>query len=472
MKVMVTRTREAVVEVANLSLDEGVRYGPGGSPSWLPSPVSITVQPAERDAFERDLSQAWRWYEAWTALYLDSLQGRADSWIAALVEYGLRPHEIEIHRATAAAGFSPLTCRLEYMYRHGRRFIAEAQWVSGGLGFFSGIDSLYRHVSPLDGHRHLGALDLKLISTLAAGAAGRGDVFTVVRDDWLSGERFLARRATAAALGVRLLPVDRQECVAALTQPRERSIGLLYGQGYTGLIPDQMLGTLSHKVQNGELWAESPYNYIYRQKWGLALLHDPRFASRFPEGLRTVTPVTILLNAPRPQFELIGASQPAFAPLAEASQLGDVLSLPERLRSDLVVKCGAGVGGLHSNGRGVFRLSGSRGSVQRTLALVEERIKLGEPWIMQPFCSSSLDMPFAAAALPDGYSGRKAHLKVMIFGIRDPSAHLPTIAGGLANYRQHWKVGGRSPGTDSSGNELGAFFTDVIMPAMPGGEEE
>src|SRR5262250_1118499 len=114
MKIILTRTREAVAEVARRGLEEGVQYGSAGDVSWLPSPVSVAVLPSERDSFESDLSQAWRWYEVWTTLYLDSLLGRGDSWIAAMVEYGLRPHEIEIHRATAAAGLSPLTCRLEY----------------------------------------------------------------------------------------------------------------------------------------------------------------------------------------------------------------------------------------------------------------------------------------------------------------------------------------------------------------------
>jgi hypothetical protein len=429
--------------------------------SWLPSPIAITVTPAERADFEEDLSDVWRWYEAWTSIYLESLGGKLPPWIAAMAEYGLRPHEVETHRAVAAAGVTPLSCRLEYMYWQGRRYIAEAQWVSGGLGFFIGIDSLYRSFAPPKGHHHLGALETELIQLFGREAEGRGRVLLVVRDDWLPGERLLAQRA--AAVGVSIQPVNREECAELFLSSHARSVGLVYGQGYTQLLPEEALRALSRRALDGEIWTEAPFNYLYRQKWGLSLLHTPEFAARFPTRLQAITPVTILLNRPQPNFELISKARPSFHMLSEASCITDILLLPERVRSDLIVKCGAGVGGFHSNGRGVFRLTGSRGSVRKIISFVQHRMSLGEPWILQPFSSSSISLPAYGSDQAALGAAQRSHLKVMTFGVRSRPSVRPTLAGAISNFGKHWKVGGRKPGKDSSGNEMGTSFTDVLV---------
>jgi hypothetical protein len=454
MRPVVTRTESEALAVAHISLDNDIRYGRNGA-SWLPSPASVQLDPAEWAAIGDDLGEVWRWYRTWNDIYCESLRGEAEPSIAALVEFGLKDHEVPVQREFARLGTEPVSCRVEYVYAHDRRYIAEVQWVSGGLGLFSGIDWAYDAVSPGPAGRRV--LADGLLDAFAHNACGAPGVLSVVRDDWLPGEEFLSRFAERR--GIPFTAIDRARCADVLSAP-EVPAGLIYGQGYTSFVPAETFTGLARDAIARRFVPESPYNHIYRQKWGLALVHDPLYAHRFSERLRSLIPASVLLNDESPRFDLLGAVDDAFE---RVSTLPEVVDLPERVRKSLIIKSGAGVGGFHSNGRGVFRLGGSRLAARKVVDFVRERIALGEPWILQPFLSVPMPMPLASGPATGAFTECDTHLKLMVFGARSASDGASGAVGALVNYGRHWKVGGRSPRLDAAGRQEGTAFTDVVV---------
>lgn len=454
MRSVLTRTTSETVGVAQLSLERGIRYGQSGG-SWLPSPASVRIDPAEWAEMGGDLGEVWQWYRTWNEIYCESLCGEADPSIAALVEFGLKDHEVPIQREFARLGMEPVSCRVEYVHARDRRYIAEVQWVSGGLGLFAGIDWAYDAVSAGSPKRRL--LADGLLDAFTENACGAPDILSLVRDDWLPGEGFLGRFAERR--GISFTGVDRSSCADVL-RAKQIPAGLIYGQGYTSLVPAEIFVGLARDAISRKFAPESPYNHIYRQKWGLALVHDPRYAHRFSERLRRIIPVSVLLNDVSPRFDLLGAVDESFERI---SDLAEVIELPDRVRKSLIIKSGAGVGGFHSNGRGVFRLGGSRLAARKTVDFVRERITLGEPWILQPFVSTPMPMPLASGIAADAFTEYDTHVKLMVFGARSASSGTAGPVGALANYGRHWKVGGRSPRLDAAGRQEGTAFTDVAV---------
>ena len=136
--------------------------------------------------------------------------------------------------------------------------------------------------------------------------------------------------------------------------------------------------------------------------------------------------------------------------------------MPESIRRRLILKCGAGTGELHSGGRGVFRLNGSRSRAQKVIDTVLTRGKTGgEPWVVQPFIDAKLRVPMAMPEQPDRLESELAHYRLMAFGGRQQERW--QLQGGIANFARHWKVNGARGYRGQSGEMLGSAMVDVRL---------
>jgi hypothetical protein len=459
----------SIPELAEALESRDLIFGIGSECSSLITPSSVLLDRCEFQDLESDLEPIWEFYRVWTDLYLKSLAGAEPDWIREFCEHGLSKRKVRVQKIIAEAGLEPKFARLDYVSLGANRKIVEVQWKSGGIGLFSGIIRALRDVYPCrEDAVPCGDLIenfIQLIKTSSDGLAPVAVNILVYR--WLKSEHFLKQSAEAA--GVSYFPITTDlaskyvfERGADFVISEGRAlhpVSFFYGR-YFGALFKEGLFRLAGGSTRGAPWVETPLNYIYQQKWGLALPFMPEFRGLFPSRLREVLAPTILLNRMpldlSVMFEPLGISTEYARSMTELQSLAD---LPGSLRSKLVLKCGAGTGELHSHGKGVLRISGSRANALKTLDLVAGRMfKEKEPWILQPYLSEKISVQMA---MPCGNDLQtvNAHARYMIFAVRLNNP--PKIAGGLANFGAHWKVSGKAPVVGGAGTLGGTAFTDI-----------
>jgi hypothetical protein len=447
-------------------------FGFGSRYSSLVSPSYTCLTVAEAREVETDLSHLWSLYRVWSELYLSSVRRQAPDWIRRFTEYRLSPRKIRGHRLLAHSWLEPRMCRVDYVSLGENRKIAEIQWKSGGLGLFFGIQSVYAAVAPCSANTQpIGNLTESLFRLiLDSTGANDGVAVNGVRNHWFKSEHYL--KHLAAGRGLSWFPVIRDELPMRII---ERSgqyfvseggflhpIAFLYGLEH-GNAFRQGFERLAQATVEGRIWVETPLNFVYRQKWGLALPFMAEFKGMFDERLREVIIPTVLLNQQPLDLSPIveHMTHAERERLLQVRNLDDIPDLPGSLRKHLVFKCGAGRGGFHSHGKGVFRVGGSKASAQKMIDFIKERmVTENEPWIVQQYVQQTY---LVSMCLPDDIDRMQevaAHARFMVFGARYTEEQ-PTIMGGLGNYGAHWKVSGRSPGIDDRGNLIGTAFNDM-----------
>jgi hypothetical protein len=363
---------------------------------------------------------------------------------------------------------------VDYIDLGDERKVAEVQWKSGGPGLFFGIrDACARAMpdpGPDDGNDAVAGF---------GDAIWRSDddtgpvAMNVIRDVWRRGEQYLER--TFRARDRTYLAVDRAAVGDVLVSQSSgfgvavdgavRQLGFLSGQGFSRGLSEGLLTDLTTASLTGTLWIEAPLNYIYRQKWGLALPFMEEFRDHFDPRLREILAPTALLTGTTFDLRTIVPHlvHPERERLSKPIAWEDFAGLPASLRKCLVFKCGAGVGPHYTDSKGVFRVGGAMSTARTALAfMVARMVELGEPWIVQPYFNRTYSVPLCLPARPEHMQVTTAHARFMIFGRKLDQEH-HTVLFGLANYDQHWKVTGRAPALDSHGRLTGSAFTDIRL---------
>ncbi|WP_298816499.1 hypothetical protein [Chloroflexus sp.] len=444
-------------------------YGFGETYASLITPSSCILDRATLAAITEDLIVLRRFYRAWNELYRAALAGEEPRWIADWCEYGLPPEAVQAQRLTVTAGLEPRFCRVDYISFSPRRIIAEVQWKAGGLGLFFGIHDVCASVAstcgayvgnPVGGFR-----------ALVTGLSGDEPVVVnPVRAVWLQGESYL-RRALEQQ-GVRYIVFDRRDGARRIFERngalvvaeggRLWQVDVLYGQELLPAIAPDLLARLARMAIDGRVWAETPLNYIYRQKWGMALPFMTNYARLFDDRLRELLGAVALLRQEAVDLTplLDHAPPPVAQQLSAVRTIDDLAELSTAARRLLVLKCGAGNGAYYSQGRGVLRINGSHRAAQKTIAFVKERLAQGEPWIVQRYIDTVYFIDVCPPWDTHTLHRLNAHARFMVYATFD-SAGSPRIIGGLGNFSHYWKVSGRSAHYDTHGQLIGAAFNDL-----------
>ncbi|MBI4097449.1 MAG: hypothetical protein HY426_00230 [Candidatus Levybacteria bacterium] len=449
-------------------------YGNSTTYDSLITPSSTCITPGEVGEISNDLDALWKFYKKLTELYLKSIQQNAPSWIKEFTEHGMLKEEIEAHRLVCFAGLEPVACRIDYVSLGSERKIAEVQWKSGGPGLFFGIQDAYMEAIPFQSNmKPLGdAVDNFYELILKTTHNNGPNVVNAVRDVWLNGENFLKKKYDQR--GMHYFPLNRNEIAKNIIKERNnffvsdqrgilRKISFLNGQGFTRFFPKENLLLLARATTEERLWIETPLNYLYRQKWCLALPFMNGFKDLFEKQLKDIIIPTALIEYDHIDLSPIVPyiNHESKEKLLSIKQLENLAELPSSLRDCLIFKCAAGTGEYYSDGKGVFRISGSHKFAKKILDFIQERVIIAkEPWIVQVYIDKKCQIPASLPSCLESQQIIDAHARFMIYGgmLKEKKA---VVIGGLGNFGKHWKVSGKSPYKDEHGNLLGTAFNDI-----------
>ncbi len=447
----------------------GLIYGAEESYPSLITPSSCLLDRPTTATLVEDLVALRQFYRTWNDLYRASLTGDEPRWIADLCEYGLRPEEIQAQRLTLFAGLEPRFCRVDYISFSPCRVIAEVQWKSGGLGLFFGIHNVCAAVEPVVGACP-GDPVQGFRSLIKAFGSNEPIAVNPVRAVWLQGEGRLQQALDRQEM--RYIVFDRRDGARRVFERNGAfvvsdngkllQIDFLYGQEVLPTLAPQTIVRLAQAAADRRLWIETPLNYVYRQKWGMALPFMPDYAELFDDRLRALFGAVALLRGAEVDLGPLAGDVPATTgeQLCAARTIDDIARLSTAARRFLVLKCGAGSGAYYSQGHGVLRVNGSRRAAQKTLDFVKERLAQGEPWIVQRYVHAVYPIDVCPPWATHDVQSVDAHARFMVYATFDADGS-PRVIGGLGNFSSHWKVSGRSASYDERGRLTGAAFNDL-----------
>jgi len=460
-------------ELYNSFLANNLIYGNETDFGSLITPSSTLLEKNEVKEIGSDLAVLWELYRIWNKLYQHSLVNEAPSWIKEYSEHSMGDEEVLISRMFSSAELEPSLCRVDYVCLGTKRCIAEVQWRFGGPGLFFGMQDVYSNVLPAaSGEEALGST-IKGLHDVIGQFIGDHDAVAVnlVRGVWLNGESYLEK--AYKNMGLRYIPITIEEAGSRIVnrdgdffaideEGKSHKIGFLNGHSFIRFFPKKELVELAKSALDARIWIETPLNYIYRQKWGLALPFMEEYKKLFSNRIREIVIPTALLNGRKPDLSPIVpyVKHPQVDKLLHIESLMDLAELPTSLRKVLVLKCGSGTGEFYIDGKGVFRLTGSREYVRKTLEFIKHRVDCNEPWIIQPYIDEKYEIPVSLPWALDSSTLINAHARVMIFGSRCGN-NQPAIIGGLGNYGEYWKVSGRTPCMSEQGSIGGTAFNDI-----------
>lgn len=422
--------------------------------------AQVVITPSEADELIIDALSIETMAKTVNDIYLESVGGQAPDWIASWTEYGLAPGQWRAHRRAAQLGLRPMMGRIDYITLGPTRQIAEVQWKSGGPGLFIGIADAYASVLDHTRQQMTAPADTFLE---AASVLGLGAVVNVVSDRWLRSEQFLHQRARE--MGMIYVALDRRDIDDRIRHDGAGVFQVRLGRGWApvgvifGRLPRAAVELLA-LGQRPSTWLEGCANELYRQKWTLSLPFDPDFADRFDDRVRSIVAPTARLG-PFGRLDLRAVAE-ALPPdhaarLGEVRHLAELAKLPASTRGLLVLKCGKGRGATSRHGRGVLRMGRSTRSAEALIGVIEQRVRAGEPWILQPYVRQR----YVVAMGPDPRTCIETPVsaRFMVYFGRPPGRDVRLLAG-LANFGSHWKVSGQSPSAADSGHR-GTAFTEI-----------
>jgi hypothetical protein len=438
-------------------------YG-GDTYSSLVCPASLEVSSSEVHGIQDDLAAVDALFREATELYIESLNDPQLAWVREMAEAGLAPVERNLSRHVALRRYVPIQTRVDYVALQGRdRSIAEVQWKSGGPGFFLG--HLVAYSAVLGAPPAFGDPARNFLGPLANACSGQnGCIVNEVRSQWLGSEQWLTEQASEDGIDYRAF--DRSDLGKQFHLSADglrvwsdaTPIPVLRGRGYSGLLDATTLVGLQRAVDAGRLWLEAPLNYIYRAKWPLAMRAVSDVVA-VRQAMASLPPAMLIANVSGAVRLFNSPDERWGADLAGVSTLEEILRLPASVRGRLVVKYGGSVGSMLTGGRGVWRLSGSRGQAKRTLSMVESSVLRGEPWVVQLDVGDTMTAPLAPPWEPSKPTDTQSHIRVMAFGSRHNAEwHLDAVVG---NFGHRWKVGGATAKLSTSGQIEGTAFTEL-----------
>ncbi|MDD2816673.1 MAG: hypothetical protein PHP00_13225 [Thiotrichaceae bacterium] len=446
-------------------------YGEQQTYASLISPSSTHFSPAEVSGINEDLSEFWTLYRVWNQIYQAALVGDAPDWVRAYTESGVAPEDVIAHRIVSAAGLEPEMCRTDYIaISENERKIAEIQWRPGGIGLAAGIIDAYAEVIPYS--EQVGTFGnfsdnfYKLITQARRSQAVTKTIVLGTTTEFMNGELYLEQYYKTKGLRyIPILPTRAKNFIvrdnrmfieeAGETYP----IDIMNSEEFTRHLPKVELPNIAQGSVDGKFWIEVPLNYIYRQKWGLALPFMPEYQHLFSDKVRQLVPATVLLNGLNLSPLIPYLDHPQREQLANVKTMDDLASLPTALRKSLIVKCGGG-SELHYRSKGVYKLGSAKSYDLKILEFIEQRMQEHqEPWIVQHYVKAKYDVPVAVPWDLDKVDMIEAHARFMIFGGRI-DGHAPMVLGGNGNYGRYWKVCGRSV-NENQNNEQATGFNDM-----------
>ena len=157
-------------------------------------------------------------------------------------------------------------------------------------------DAFAAVIPPGPGIERLGDLERSYLDSLEAlNPSGDPVVLNEVRAEWLLGEDHLAAQARKRDWVYQA--TDRSQLAQNVVwrdgdlRFGNRSgvrVTVLRGRGFTERLDDTIVERLAEAALEGSIWIEAPLNFLYRQKWCLALPFMKEFAPRFSDHARTI----------------------------------------------------------------------------------------------------------------------------------------------------------------------------------------
>lgn len=446
-------------------------YGEKQTYTSLISPSSTYFTPIEAAGIASDMEEFWTLYRVWNQIYQSALKGDAPDWVRAYTESGVAPEDVMAHRIVSAAGLEPEMCRTDYIaISDTERKIAEIQWRPGGIGLAAGIIDAYAEVIPYSQNvSTFGKFSDNFYNLITQPRRAQAETKTIVlgtTTEFMNGELYLKQYYQGKGLRyIPILPTRAKDFIVrdnrlfieedGATYP----IDIMNSEEFTRHLPKAELPNIAQGSVDHKFWIEVPLNYIYRQKWGLALPFMPEYQHLFSDTVRQLIPATVLLNEFRLSPLIPYLDHPQRELLANVKSMDDLASLPTALRKSLIVKCGGG-SELHYRSKGVYKLGSAKSYDLKILEFIEERMqKYQEPWIVQQYVKAKYDVPVAVPWDLDKIEMIEAHARFMIFGGRF-GGNAPVVLGGNGNYGRYWKVCGRSVNEDQN-NEQATGFNDM-----------
>ncbi|NOZ73341.1 MAG: hypothetical protein GXP38_15795 [Chloroflexi bacterium] len=292
--------------------------------SFLPclsSPAPLYLLPEQVDWF-RHLGQCLlAFYRAQNELYIDSVAGRAPSWVSEYLDNGKPEHIVQLGRAKAFKRELPPIIRPDVLPVHGGYSICELDSVPGGFGLAAQmIDCYKRH-----GHQPIGDITVEEGFVSAMAVPGRGEdtsIVIVVSDesqDYLAEMKSLSCKLLGLGYEVHVAhPRDlsyTEDSVSIKVGSRTIAIDTVYRFmelfDHRNISKWELLAFLA-KGKRVRL-APAPKTYLEEKLW-FALFHHPTLQAywrsalgeEYLELLKKVIPATWILDpTPVPPHAII-----------------------------------------------------------------------------------------------------------------------------------------------------------------------
>ncbi len=292
--------------------------------SFLPcrsSPTPIYLS-AEQVNWFRHLGQCLlAFYKAQNELYIDSVAGRAPSWVSKYLDNGKPEHLVQLGRAKAFKRELPPIIRPDVLPVQGGYSICELDSVPGGFGLTAQIVDCYRQY----GHQPIGDIAIEEGFVRAVTGTRRGadaNIAIVVSDesqDYLAEMKWLSRKAQRLGYEVHVAHPRNlsytEDGVSLKLGSRVISIGTVYR--FMELFDYQNISKwdlLTYLAKGKRIHlTPAPKPYLEEKLW-FALFHHPAlqcyWRSMLGDGyldlLKEVIPATWILDpTPVPPYAVI-----------------------------------------------------------------------------------------------------------------------------------------------------------------------
>lgn len=325
--------------------NEGLIYGGGNSYESLLSPCIPILSTNDIQQVNKDFDSIWNLYHEWSNLYKEIKKVEPEHWLVKLSCSGLTNSEIQIQDRSINANQIPRYGRIDYINLGLNRKIAEMQWRSGGPGLFIGMSDVF--TDELHRTSSLKSSEFNLANEFAR-IFFKPELNSIV-DDYLIindissalklGEDYLVRHS--AFRKFHYVPIVREFLLEKITLVNNKlrykagsklfKVNFIHGYDLYKQLPKNYLNALTDEILKNNIWIESPLNFIYRQKWGMALPFMKEYNSYFDEHLKSILCPTILLNLNQQDYSiLIGSiNSPKAHLLEKVKSIDDLILLPE-----------------------------------------------------------------------------------------------------------------------------------------------
>lgn len=440
--------------------------------SCLLTTNSITIDSNIYDKLKKDGIEIWNWLKTTLKIYNSSVLDKTSN-LFKYFEWGLTPKAIEYQRKSSEKLDLPYLGRLDSVVLEPCQKIAEVQWKGGGEGFISEIQEVFNLFSEDDKNISINKLSEGLgnVFRTAVNSQSTINVLNTGRQIWMKTERGLKEKLKKVDINLHSLP---PEAVSSKITINKNDVflnedGKLYKLDY--IYMDRLQEYLSN-CQFEQIvklyWEEKivldpPPSYIFNQKISLALPFSDEFKELYNDSIREILIPTALVTKDKLDLKNLipYMNHKNRDLLASVEKIEDLCKLPNKLRANLVVKCASSHKYNCHGGHAVWRLWGTKINVEKQIETINEMVKNGEPWIIQPYISQTDQIDFVHPNNVDIIQSLNSHARYGIYyGVIN---RYPNLIGAIATLSPFWKVAGKSASYDSNGNLFGSAFTNILI---------